>query len=89
MPHTDGGETPGKYRNISPRSSSPVSQNIIHNTGRESLNQFIKFYLIGLMSPSFPVKIIHYTLYAFQQYNGILSICHYTSQRPTLCNTEF
>ena len=40
MPHTDGGETSGKYRNISQRSSSPVSQNIIHNTGRESLNQF-------------------------------------------------
>ena len=36
----DGGETSGKYCNISPRSSSPVSQNIIHNTGRESLNQF-------------------------------------------------
>ena len=30
MPHTDGGETSGKYCNISPRSSSPVSQNIIH-----------------------------------------------------------
>ena len=41
MPHTDGGETSGKYRNFSPRSSSPVSKNIIHNTGRESLNQFI------------------------------------------------
>ena len=43
MPHTDGGETSGKYHNISPRSSSPVSQNIIHNTGRESLNQFIMY----------------------------------------------
>ena len=29
MLHTDGSETPGKYRNISSRSSSPVSQNII------------------------------------------------------------
>ena len=29
MPHTDGGETSGKYRNISPRSSSPVRLNII------------------------------------------------------------
>ena len=31
MPHTDGGETSGKYRNISPRSSSPVRQNIIQH----------------------------------------------------------
>ena len=46
MPNTDGGETSGKHRNISPRSSSPVRQNIIHKTGRESLNQFILYYLL-------------------------------------------
>ena len=32
MPHTDGGETSGEYRNISPRSSSPVTQNIIRSS---------------------------------------------------------
>ena len=41
MPYTDGGETLGKHPNINPWSSSPVSQNIIHNPGHESLNQFI------------------------------------------------
>ena len=42
MPHTDGGVTSRRTPlNIRPWSSNPVNK-IIHNTGHESLNQFIK-----------------------------------------------
>ena len=40
FPHTDGGKTSRRFLKITPRSSSP-EKDIIHNTGRESLNQLI------------------------------------------------
>ena len=42
MSHTDGGETLRIFLEIRPPSSSPENK-IVHNTGRERLNQFINF----------------------------------------------
>ena len=58
MPHTDGGETSGKHRNISPRSSSPVRQNIIQIKG--VFDSTLELALIGI-SHSTGVFIVVYT----------------------------